>query len=137
MPTLSETYLGVRHGPMSFIHDDTLVVCFFSSDPLLRAYESDLLRELDRKRLGLAKVIVGEHIPAALLRAGDTAIECPGLREIGDENAPLLDVVVGQILAFFRCLAEGLRPDSPCESGIIDRVVQPFPLHAAAGRGPS
>ena len=135
VPTLSETYLGVRHGPMSFIHEDTLVVCFLSSDPLLRAYESDLLRELDRKRLGLAKVIVGERIPAALLRAADTAIECPGLQEIGDENAPLLDVVVGQVLAFFRCLAEGLRPDSPCASGIINRVVERFPLHEAAGRG--
>ena len=128
--TLAETYLGVRHGPLSFIHPDTLVVCFLSSDPLLRAYEADLLRELDRKRLGLAKVIVGENIPAELLRAGDTAIECPGLAEIGDENAPLLDVVAGQLLAFFRCLAEGLHPDSPCESGIINRVVESFPLHA-------
>ena len=135
VPTLSETYLGVRHGPMSFIHGDTLVVCFLSSDPLLRAYESDLLRELDRKRLGLMKVVVGEHVPAALLRAGDTAIECPGLEEIGDRNAPLIDVVVGQLLAFFRCLAEGLRPDSPCESGNINRVVERFPLHEAAGRG--
>lgn len=135
VPTLAETYLGVRHGPMSFIHDDTLVVCFLSCDPLLRAYESDLLRELDRKRLGLAKVIVGERIPAALLRPGDTPIECPGLPEIGDRNAPLLDVAVGQLLAFFRCLAEGLRPDAPCESGVISRVVESFPLHAAAEPG--
>ena len=28
VPVLAETYLGLRHGPMSFIHDDTLVVCF-------------------------------------------------------------------------------------------------------------
>ena len=133
--TLSETYLGVRHGPMSFIHDDTLVVGFLSTDPVLRAYESDLLRELDRKRLGLAKVVVGERIPAALLRAGDTAVECPGLAEIGDRDAPLIDVVVGQLLAFFRCLAEGLHPDSPCASGNINRVVESFPLYDGEGRG--
>lgn len=129
VPTLAETYLGVRHGPLSFIHDDTLIVCYLSGDPLLRAYESDLIRELHRKHLGQAKVIFGENIPPDLLREGDTAVECPGLAEIGDENAPVLDVVVGQWLAFFRCLAEGLRPDSPCESGIINRVVESFPLH--------
>ncbi len=132
--TLCETYLGVRHGPMSFIHEDTLVVCFFSSDPLLRAYETDLIRELDRKGLGMAKVIVGENIPRDLLRAGDFAVECPGLADIGDENAPVLDAVVGQLLATGRCLEEGLRPDSPSESGVINRVVESFPVHRAAGR---
>jgi tagatose-6-phosphate ketose/aldose isomerase len=131
--TLAETYLGVRHGPLSFIHKDTLVVCFLSSDALVRAYESDLIRGLDRKQLGAAKVIVGENIPPALLRDGDTALECPGLAEIGDDNAPVLDAVVGQLLAFFRCLAEGLHPDSPCVSGAIHRVVESFPLYESAG----
>lgn len=129
--TICETYLGVRHGPLSYIHDDTLVVCFFSSDPLLRAYEADLLRELDRKRLGMAKVVVGENVPGELLRAGDLAVECPGLSEIGDENAPVLDTVVGQLLGTLRCMVEGLRPDSPSEGGVINRVVESFPLHGA------
>jgi hypothetical protein len=26
---------------MSYVHDDTLVMCFLSSDPTLRAYEAD------------------------------------------------------------------------------------------------
>ena len=131
--TLCETYLGLRHGPMSYIHEDTLVVCFLSSDPRLRAYESDLIRELDRKQLGLAKAIVGENVPASLQRQGDTVIECPGLAEIGDENAPVIDVIVGQLLATFRCLEEGLRPDAPSESGVIHRVVESFPVHGLAG----
>jgi len=48
---------------------------------------------------------------------------------LGDDNLPVLDVIVGQLLAFFRCLQEGLRPDSPSESGVIHRVVQGFTLH--------
>ena len=132
--TMCETYLGVRHGPMSYIHADTLVVCFLSSDPLLRAYEADLMRELDRKRLGLAKLVVGEKVPAELLRPGDAVVECRGLAEIGDENAPVLDAVVGQLLATLRCLGEGLRPDSPSESGVINRVVESFPVHRGGGQ---
>ncbi len=127
--TLSETYLGLRHGPMSYVHDDTLVVCFLSSDPTFRAYEADLLRELDQKQLGLLKLIVGEDVPHELVRATDIVLECPGLAQIGDENFPVIDVLAAQLLAFFCCLEAGLRPDSPSEDGVISRVVQTFDLH--------
>ena len=53
---MSETYLGLRHGPMSLVHPDTLVVCFLSSDAQIRGYESDLIRELSRKQLGSGQV---------------------------------------------------------------------------------
>ena len=127
--TLCETYLGFRHGPMSYVQQETLIVGFLSSNPLLRAYETDLLQELDRKKLGLSKLIVGEKIPAEVLRNGDVAIECPGLAELGDQDSATIHVVVAQLLGLFRCLEEGLQPDSPSEDGIIQRVVERFPLH--------
>jgi tagatose-6-phosphate ketose/aldose isomerase len=130
--TLCETYLGFRHGPMSYAQQDTLIVAFLSSNSVLRAYEADLLQELDRKKLGLSKLIVGEKIPAAVLRNGDVAIECPGLAELGDQDSATIHVIVGQLLGFFRCLEEGLRPDSPSEDGIIQRVVEKFPLHTSS-----
>ena len=61
--TLPESYLGLRHGPMSAVREDSLVVAFLSSDPLVRAYEADLIRELDRKKLGARRVIVGASVP--------------------------------------------------------------------------
>jgi tagatose-6-phosphate ketose/aldose isomerase len=127
--TLCETYLGFRHGPMSYVQDDTLIVCNLSCDATIRAYELDLLHELDRKRLGLSKLIVGENIPDSVVREGDGVIECQGLTELGDEETPTVCVVVAQLLAFFRCLEEGLQPDSPSEGGIISRVVEKFPLY--------
>ncbi|MGH9505115.1 MAG: SIS domain-containing protein [Terriglobales bacterium] len=127
--TLCETYLGLRHGPMSYVHDDTLVVCFLSSDPTRRAYEADLLRELDQKELGLLKLIVGEEVPRELIRENDIVLECKGLAQVGDENFAVIDVLAAQLLAFFCCLEAGLRPDSPSEDGVISRVVQTFALH--------
>ncbi|PYT59003.1 MAG: tagatose-6-phosphate ketose isomerase [Acidobacteria bacterium] len=128
--TVCETYLGFRHGPMSCVHDDTLIVCHLSCDPMIRAYELDLLHELDRKKLGLFKVIVGENVPDSAVREGDEVIECRGLSELGEDDDLTVHVVVAQLLAFFRCLGEGLLPDSPSEEGIINRVVEKFPLHA-------
>lgn len=127
--TLWDSYLGFRHGPMSFTHQDTLIVCFLSSDPMLRAYECDLLQELNDKELGLLKVLVGAQVPSELARANDVLIECPGLAEVGDDDTAVIHVVVGQLLAFFRSLEQGLRPDSPSENGVINRVVQSFRLH--------
>jgi tagatose-6-phosphate ketose/aldose isomerase len=115
---------------MSYVHDDTLIVCHLSSDRTIRAYELDLLRELDRKRLGLLKIIVGENIPDSAVRNGDEVIECPGLNEIGEDDDLAIHVLVAQLLAFFRCLEEGFLPDSPSGEGIINRVVEKFPLHA-------
>jgi tagatose-6-phosphate ketose/aldose isomerase len=127
--TMCESYLGLRHGPMSYVHQDTLVMSFLSSDPALRAYETDLLLELDKKGLGLLKVVIGEKIPVELIRRHDVAIDCPGLSRLGDDDSTVICVIAGQLLAFFRCLGEGLRPDSPSEDGVISRVVQTFNLY--------
>jgi tagatose-6-phosphate ketose/aldose isomerase len=114
---------------MSLVHSDTWVVCFLSSDPQIRGYESDLIRELSRKQLGLGKLIFGEHIPHDLAGPADVLVESTGSASLGDEDWPVLDVIVGQILAFFRCRKEGLQPDSPSSDGVIQRVVQNFALH--------
>ena len=123
-----ETYLGLRHGPMCAIHPDTLVVCFLSSDTVTRAYEVDLIRELNRKQLGI-RLLVGEAVPGDIVRSTDCRIECPGLASVGDDLAAITDVVVGQLLALFRCLALGLSPDAPSSGNVINRVVEDFAIH--------
>ena len=127
--TFAETYLGVRHGPLAAVQSDTLIVCFLSSEPLVRAYELDLIRELGRKSLGMRKVIVGEQVPLDIQEPRDHVIEYgPGVGH-GDATLPLLDALVGQLLAFFRCLSLGLQPDSPSREDIISRVVGHFAIH--------
>lgn len=130
--TVAETYLGLRHGPMSAVHPDTLIVCFLSADPLIRAYEEDLIRELNAKELGIGKVFVGASIPRDLVRENDIVLEHPVFRETSAAFHSLLHVAVGQVLAFYRCLQEGLKPDAPSATGVINRVVQKFQLHGAA-----
>jgi tagatose-6-phosphate ketose/aldose isomerase len=127
--TSAETFLGLRHGPMSGIKDDTLVVCFLSSDRVARAYEVDVLHELRRKKLGLSRLVVGGGIPKELLESEDVAVECPGLASLGDFEASIIDVLVAQMLAFFRGLSLGIHPDSPSPNQVISRVVEKFDIH--------
>jgi tagatose-6-phosphate ketose/aldose isomerase len=125
---IAETPLGLRHGPMSAISPATLVVCFVSTSPERRAFELDLIRELQRKKLGAAIVIFGANLP---LMHDAIRLECPSLADSHDDDAPVVDVVVGQLLAYYSCLREGLNPDNPSTDGVIHRVVEPFPIHGA------
>lgn len=128
--TMAETFLGLRHGPMSALNRPSLVVAFLSGHENVRDYEYDLLRELEHKQLGLAHVIVGEGIPAGLIGAGDLAVDLPGYNSLGDTQRHMIDVVVGQLLAFFRCLHLGQKPDAP-SAGVLTRVVREFAIHPA------
>jgi len=127
--TMAETFLGLRHGPMAAIGPQTLVVAQLSSEPVARAFEIDLLRELRRKRLGARPVIVGCALPADLVSEGGVVVDCGAAGELADVSLTLIDALAGQLLAFFSCLALGLKPDSPSRDGVIQRVVEQFEIH--------
>jgi tagatose-6-phosphate ketose/aldose isomerase len=128
--TLAESFLGLRHGPMSMVLSDTLVVASLSSEPVARAYEMDLLRELRRKSIGGPRVIVGAGIPPEVeIGPDDVVVDVGAETLLGDEDLSLIDVLVGQLLAFFHCLEAGFRPDSPSDDAIITRVVSEFEIH--------
>src|SRR5579863_3821151 len=56
--TMSESALGLRHGPMAALDEDTLLVCFLSGNKPVQAYEIDLLREVGSKRLAGSRIVV-------------------------------------------------------------------------------
>ena len=130
--TLTESFLGVRHGPMAAVDARTLIVCFLSSDPTCRAYEADVVRELNAKGVGARRILVGAHVDDDLMRDGDLGVDWGSVGHPADADACVLHVLVGQWLAFWACLREGMSPDAPSAAGIITRVVPPFTVHAPA-----
>ncbi len=127
---MPETSLGLRHGPMAWFNRDSLLVSFLSGDANMRAYETDLLAELTHKHLAAARIVVGEGIDPALVGDAGLAVELPGLYALPAMQQAMVHVIVGQLLAFFQCLAQGQRPDAPSQ-GVLTRVVKAFPMHAS------
>ena len=122
---INETFLGARHGPMSFLRPDSLVLCVLSSDAEKRRYEEDLIRELRQKKLGHL-IIVGERTSVGEL--GDEFV--PGMaQDLPDDLRAPFEIVFPQLLAYFLSLASHLDPDNPSPDGVITRVVQRFRLH--------
>lgn len=128
--TLVETPLGLRHGPMSSVDSQTLFAAFLSSNAHRRGYELDLLREIDRKRLGRVRLAVsaGDGAEAAELVDYRLPLNCP--LSFPDYYRPALDVMLGQLLGLFASLRCGLKPDQPSPTGAITRVVQPIKLYS-------
>ena len=122
---LSETFLGVRHGPMSFLRPDSLVLCVLSAAVERRRFEEDVIRELRQKKLGHV-VVVGTADANSELGDDFVPAMAPDLPD--DFRVPF-EIVFPQLLAYELSLASHLDPDNPSPDGVITRVVQRFQLH--------
>ena len=127
--TMSESVLGMRHGPMAALDQNTLLVCFLSGSRRVQPYERDLLDEIGKKRLVRCRVVVGgsdvtgkDSIAEHYLSTAPSGIE--------DDYRPPVDVIFGQLLGLFGSLGWKLRPDRPSPNGAISRVVQGVTIHS-------
>jgi len=118
--TLAETYLGLRHGPMSFLEPETLVLCFVSSEVRRRRYELDLIEELRAKRLGRLVGLAPPEVDGALF---DLVITTEA-SSLADYLRTPAEIIFAQMLACHASLAFGLDPDNPSPAGVIHRVVE-------------
>ena len=127
--TLAETPLGLRHGPMSSVDGQCLFVAFLSSEPRRRGYEVDLLREINKKRLGRVRLAIAAADCSDFTDLVDDCLSLGLPENFPDNCRPVLDVIMGQLLGLFASLRCGLKPDQPSPNGAITRVVQPIKLY--------
>jgi tagatose-6-phosphate ketose/aldose isomerase len=123
--SFAESFLGLRHGPLSAIDTDTLVVGFLSTDARRRAFELDLIAEICDKGLTSKCLTVAANNVENLRNSLLFEIE----DGVSDLYLPPLVVLVGQFLGLFASLKEGLRPDEPSPQGAINRVVSHVTIH--------
>jgi tagatose-6-phosphate ketose/aldose isomerase len=127
---LSESVVGLRHGPMAALDETTLLVAFLSSDERVRHYETDLLQELTRKGIVKTKIAVGGHSELSLDGFADRYLS-PDIRTaVPDDCRPPVDIMFGQLLGLFFSLRCGLMPDRPSPGGVINRVVQNVKIYS-------
>jgi tagatose-6-phosphate ketose/aldose isomerase len=128
--TMSQTTLGLRHGPMAALDHETLLVQFLSSEETRRRYEIDLLREIERKGLVALAVAVNGAGTCDLPGLTSTQLLAPDRKStVRDYYRPVLDVMFGQCLGLFASLEFGLTPDTPSPTGAISRVVPAFKIY--------
>jgi tagatose-6-phosphate ketose/aldose isomerase len=128
--TLSESALGLRHGPMAALGEDTLFVCFLSGNRRVQQYERDLLEEVGNKRLVRTRVVVAGSGGRAANSFAEHCLSPAGDLAVADDYRAPVDVIFGQVLGLFFSLRWKLRPDCPSPNGAISRVVQDVAIHS-------
>ncbi|HEY3927061.1 MAG TPA: tagatose-6-phosphate ketose isomerase [Candidatus Koribacter sp.] len=118
----SESTMGLRHGPMSALDAETLIVTFISADERRRKFELDLLKEIFEKQLGRVRIAVAPA-DVDLHNLADHLIALTSAPDIPDDYRVPVDVILGQLIGLFSSLDHGLKPDAPSPSGVISRVV--------------
>lgn len=122
------TPLGLRHGPRAIIHKGTAVFAFMSNNNYTRRYEVDFLSELASEELR-GPIVVFTPSRSTLngidrvftLREDYTGVE--------DAFLALPYALYAQLLAFYKSLELGLKPDNPYPEGLLSRVVREFKIY--------
>jgi tagatose-6-phosphate ketose/aldose isomerase len=128
--TMAESPLGLRHGPLSSVDGQTAFVAFLSNEASRRGYELDLLREIDRKRLGRVRAVVSARGNEDVSSLADYSLSLNLAADFPDLYRPALDVMLGQLIGLFASMRSGLKPDRPSPDGTITRVVAPIKLYS-------
>jgi tagatose-6-phosphate ketose/aldose isomerase len=128
--TMSESALGLRHGPMAALDQNTLFVCFLSSSKRVQEYERNLLEEIGNKRLVTTRVVVAGSGTPGMSSLAEHNLAPAGPSPVPDHYRAPVDVIFGQVLGLFFSLRSNLRPDCPSPNGAISRVVQNVSIHS-------
>jgi tagatose-6-phosphate ketose/aldose isomerase len=131
--TLPESPLGLRHGPMSFLNKQTLVVAYLSGNDYRLQYELDLLEEVRSKDLCGDILVVAPHPAERVHKLTQHVLTLNAPSDFPDLCRPPVDVIVGQLLALFFSIENGISPDTPSD-GAISRVVSHVKIYTPSMR---
>lgn len=121
--TIWESSMGFRHGPKSFVDENTLVISFVSSNHYTRLYDLDILDEIANDKI--AKKIIGIS-NSKLARDYELIFEEDGLDDV---YLCLAYIIIGQIIALVTSLRVGNTPDNPSRTHTVNRVVKGVTIH--------
>lgn len=118
--TQYETPLGFRHGPKSFVNEETIVILFATNDAYTRQYEEDIMNEVYHDKIAQEVVSVStqklDHDAKQFVLDSDL--------EVPDAYLVLPYVILGQTVSLHTAVKVGNKPDTPSPTGTVNRVVQ-------------
>lgn len=120
--TNSDSSLGFRHGPKSFVNEDTLAFVFVSNNSYTRKYDIDMLNEL--KQDDTARHICAIRVEGEENYSGDAFTFDQKAEDIPDAYLALPYVMFAQTVSLLSSVKVGNTPDTPSPTGTVNRVVK-------------
>lgn len=124
--TMYESPVGFRHGPKSFINEDTVVLVFGTTTDYTRKYDLDLVREVAGDQIARRVVLLSDQA-FGLENVKEVALGCGGV--LNDIYRVFPYIVYAQLFALLTSLKVENKPDTPSPTGTVNRVVQGVIIH--------
>lgn len=112
--TLFDSPMGFRHGPKSFLNEETLIVFYARHDKEGLRYEMDVMNEIQSSKRNSKMIVLGN--------------QSFGINDHLESYHPVL-IGLGRMpfahyLALFKSIDLGINPDSPSADNEVNRVVE-------------
>ena len=124
--TMYETILGFRHGPKSFVNEQTAIIIYESTNEYTQKYDYDLINEISQDNIAKLVVKVGSN-NEKIDKVENFVINISDHVPDGYRVLPYL--LFGQIYALICSVNVGNTPDTPSENGTVNRVVKGVTIH--------
>lgn len=130
--SMYESPLGFRHGPKSFVNDETVIILFQSSNTYTNQYSLDLLNEVKGDQIAKAvwSVTLNSESP---FEGNEITIRSDKRTEANDSYNGLVYIVFAQMVALFTSIQVNNNPDNPSPTGTVNRVVKGVTIHPYNG----
>lgn len=126
--TQYESSLGFRHGPKSFVNEQTAVIAFVSNDPYTRLYDHDIVEEVVADQI--AQSVLEISVDHGDSSEGHSVILFDQkFSQVPDAYLALPFVYIGQLIGVETAIAVGNTPDTPSATGQVNRVVKGVTIH--------
>lgn len=129
--TSFDSSMGFRHGPKSFVNDETLVFVFVNNQSYTRTYDIDILEEINGDKIAKQAIAIAQ--PGKKNYAGQTFQIKATEINLPDGYLSLAMILVAQLIALLTSIKIGNRPDTPSPSGTVNRVVKGVTIHNYPG----
>lgn len=121
----TDSSMGFRHGPKSFISDKTLVFDFVSTDAYTRLYDVDVIREIFGDKIAKDIVAITKNDLSEEFKQFSFGVE----ENIEDAYLALPYLVAAQVVSVLASVKVGNTPDTPSATGTVNRVVKGVVIH--------
>ena len=122
--TTFDTTMGFRHGPKSVVCPGSLQVVYLSDDPYTRKYDIDIVKEMSPERDGNKILVVSSTYDEEVAKLADYFISFDNNNKYNNVFLGLEYINVAQTIALLKSIKMGIKPDTPCPSGKVNRVVK-------------
>lgn len=122
-----DSAMGFRHGPKSFIDENTLIFVFVSNNEYTRKYDIDVLEEISGDKI--AKLTCAILVENENNFSGKTFGLENKYNELPDVYLAFPYILFGQTISLFTSVKVNNKPDTPSPTGTVNRVVKGVIIH--------